>query len=224
MSLSNRPNTNPAIDPSNPYFVHHSDQPGHILVSTKLNGANYPSWSKAMFSERNAPTTYQIQKSLAFFSQGSMTISSYFTKIKNLWDELETYWSIPTCNQMKAHYDQREEDRLMQFLMGLNNTYNVIRSNIVMMTPLPNVRQDYSLVIQEETQRQMTTESTENFSIAAAVHWKTNNSLNNNKDKYCDHCNRTSHTIENCRTLKFHCKYCNKKGHTEDRCKYKNGT
>lgn len=60
----------------------------------------------------------------------------------------------------KAHDDQREEDRLMQFLMGLNDSYNTVRSNILMMSPLPNVRQAYSLVIQEETQRQMSSETT----------------------------------------------------------------
>ena len=36
----------------------------------------------------------------------------------------------------------------------------------------------------------MTSKSTENFSIAAAVHGKTNNLSNNPKDKYCDHYNR----------------------------------
>ena len=96
---------------------------------------------KDQFSQRNAPAVYQIQKSLASISQGTMTVSSYFTKAKGLWDELETYRSIPACNQMKAHCDQREEDRLMQFLMGLNDTYNVVRSNILIMMPLPNVRQ-----------------------------------------------------------------------------------
>ena len=45
---------------------------------------------------------------------------------------------------------------MMQFLMGLNDTYNVVRSNILMITPLPNVRQAYSLVIQVEMQRQVT--------------------------------------------------------------------
>lgn len=113
-----------------------------------------------------------------------MTISSYFTKIKGLWDELETYQSIPTCNQMKAHYNQREEDRLMQFLTCLNDTYNVVCTNILMMMPLSNVRQAYSLVIQEETQRQMTMESIKIFSIDAAVHEKANKSSNNHKDKY----------------------------------------
>jgi len=36
------------MDPTNPYYVHHSDQPGHMLVSTKLNDANYQSWKTTM--------------------------------------------------------------------------------------------------------------------------------------------------------------------------------
>ncbi|KAK3028810.1 hypothetical protein RJ639_038637 [Escallonia herrerae] len=185
----------------------------------------YQVWEdfKDQFSQKNAPAIYQIQKSLASFSQGTMTVSTYFTKLKGLWDELDTYRALPTCNQMKAHDEQREEDRLMQFLMGLHDTYNIVRTNILMMSPLPNVRQAYSLVIQEETQRQMTPESTENFSIAAAIQRRGNNFSNKSKDKHCEHCNREGHTIESCRTLKFHCKYCDRKGHTEDRCKFKNG-
>ncbi|KAK3006201.1 hypothetical protein RJ639_017740 [Escallonia herrerae] len=174
------------------------DHPGHLLVPIKLNGTNYPSWSKSMihaltaknkigfingsieqpsekdqpteyalwnqcnsmilswlthsvepdlakgvihaktayqvwedfkdqFSQKNAPAIYQIQKSLASFSQGTMTVSTYFTKLKGLWDELDTYRALPTCNQMKAHDEQREEDCLMQFLMGLHDTYNIVR-------------------------------------------------------------------------------------------------
>ncbi|KAL3356794.1 hypothetical protein AABB24_017448 [Solanum stoloniferum] len=153
-----------------------------------------------------------------------MNISSYFTKLKGLWDELDTFRTFPTCNQIKAHTDQIEEDRAMQFLIGLNDIYNLVRSHIPMMSPLPNVHQAYSLVIQEETQRQMTSESTKSFSIAAAVQRHTNSFFNKSKDKHCKHCNREGHTIENCPTLKFHCKHCNRKGHTEDRCKFKNGT
>ena len=57
----------------------------------------------------------------------------------------------------------------MQLLMGLNESYNTVRSNILMMTPLPNVRQAYSLLVQEEMQRQVTSEPTKNFSITSAV-------------------------------------------------------
>ena len=40
-------------------------------------------------TKKKAPTIYQIQKSLASLSQGTMTVSSYFTKLEGLWDELD---------------------------------------------------------------------------------------------------------------------------------------
>lgn len=278
------------MDPSHPYYVHHSDQPGHMLVPVKLNGANYQSWSKAMihaltaknklgfidgsleapsqeekptefalwnqcnslilswlthsvetdmaegvihaktayqvwsdlkdqFSQKNAPAIFQIQRSIATISQGSMSVASYYIKLKALWDELENYRDPYTCNHAKAHQEQLQEDRLMQFLMGLNESYKGVRSNILMMTPLPNVRQAYSLVIQEQTQRQLSSELTETFTIAANVQSKASGIKNT---KTCDHCHRSGHTIEECRTLKYYCKFCNKNGHTEDRCRRKN--
>ena len=39
---------------------------------------------KDQFSQKNAPAVYQIQKSLASTSQGTMTVSAYFTKLKGL--------------------------------------------------------------------------------------------------------------------------------------------
>ncbi|CAL8990607.1 unnamed protein product [Prunus brigantina] len=68
----------------------------------------------------------------------------------------------------------------------------------------------------------MTSGSTENFSIAAAIQNRSHNFSNNSK--HCAHCDRNGHTIEECRTLKFYCPYCDKNGHTEDRCKFKNRT
>ncbi|KAL8110493.1 hypothetical protein AgCh_026274 [Apium graveolens] len=148
------------MDTSNPYFVHHSDQPGHMLVPIKLDDPNYPSWSKSMVHALTA-------KNKVGFIDGTIE------------QPLE-----------------KEEDRMMQFLMGLSDTYNVVRSNILMMSPLLNVRQAYSLVFQDETQRQMTSESLENFSIAAAIQSRPSNFSNKFKNKQC---------------------------HTEDRCKFKNG-
>ena len=36
------------MDFPSPYFVHHSDHLGLMLVPTRLNGPNYQSWSKSM--------------------------------------------------------------------------------------------------------------------------------------------------------------------------------
>ncbi|KAL5760938.1 hypothetical protein ACOSQ2_019776 [Xanthoceras sorbifolium] len=36
------------FEPSNPFYLHHSDNPGLVLVSQQLTGDNYASWSRAM--------------------------------------------------------------------------------------------------------------------------------------------------------------------------------
>ena len=92
--------------------------------------------------KKKAPAIFQIQKSIAMMLPGTMTLSTYFTKLKALWDELEAYDTPYTCNQREIYVDQREEDKLMQLLMGLNESYKTMRS----MTPLSNVRQAYSLL------------------------------------------------------------------------------
>ena len=107
------------------------------------------------FSLGNAPRIFQIQKSISSHAQGSMPISTYYTKLKALWDELASYKTQPTCScgGMKVYSEQREQDQIMQFLMGLNESYNAIRGQILLINPLPSVRKAYSLITQEEKQR-----------------------------------------------------------------------
>lgn len=61
------------------------------------------------------------------------------TKLKGFWDELATYSDAPQGAQV-------EQQKLMQFLMGLNKTYSAIQSQILLMNPLPSVQHAYSLV------------------------------------------------------------------------------
>ena len=35
-------------EPSNPYYLHHSDSPRQVLVSQQLTGENYTNWSRTM--------------------------------------------------------------------------------------------------------------------------------------------------------------------------------
>ncbi|TQE13989.1 hypothetical protein C1H46_000411 [Malus baccata] len=44
-----------------------------------------------------APRIYHIQKAIAFHSQGSMSVATYFTKLQNLWDKLASYRTPHTC-------------------------------------------------------------------------------------------------------------------------------
>ncbi|XP_021833171.1 uncharacterized protein LOC110772984 [Prunus avium] len=40
-------------DPNNPLYLHHSDQPGVVLVTQLLNDENYPTWSRSMLMALN---------------------------------------------------------------------------------------------------------------------------------------------------------------------------
>lgn len=43
-----------------------------------------------------------------------------------------------------------QDERLIKFLMGLNDTYSQARGNILMINPLPNINLAYSLILQDE--------------------------------------------------------------------------
>lgn len=64
----------------------------------------------------------------------------------------------------------------MQFLMGLNETYSTIRGQILLMNPLPSMRQAYSSVSQEEKQRLLSvTRTSTELGGSAAMAMRHNN-------------------------------------------------
>ena len=59
------------------------------------------------------------------------------------------------CNYPKSgeFYDHLQYQRMLQFLMGLNDNYSQARSQILLIPQLPNVNQAYALVNQDESQK-----------------------------------------------------------------------
>ena len=202
-------------DLSNPYFTHHSDHPGLVLIFKSLNGDNYSTWKRAMilalnsknklgfvngsikapseetdpkgystwsrcndmvhswivntlnleiadnviyysiahevwedlrerFSQSNASRIFEIQRDIAFLQQEQLFVYAYYTKLKGLWDELASY-------NAAAHGAQQDQQKLMQFLMGLNESYSAICGQILLMNPPPSVRQAYSCLLRIKT-------------------------------------------------------------------------
>lgn len=58
------------------------------------------------------------------------------------------------CGAKKIQHKVEQDRRLIQFLMGLDEVYVVVRGNILMVNPLPSIAQAFSLLIQEENQRE----------------------------------------------------------------------
>ncbi|XP_068332885.1 uncharacterized protein [Pyrus communis] len=106
------------------------------------------------FSHVNIVQLFHIENKIHDCVQGTMTMSSYFTKLKSLWDEQDVLCSIPTCNceTKKEIAFYVETQKTMKFLMGLNNSYATVRGNTLLLEPLPTVNKAYSLVLRHERQ------------------------------------------------------------------------
>ena len=116
------------------------------------------------FGQSDGTKFFQVKKDLYSISQGNQDIAVYFTEIKRLWDEHDSMIAIPTCacgtECATYKYDQqmREKDKLIQLLVGLNDVYKGVRGNILMSRRLPNVSEAYYMLLQEEHQREMSSE------------------------------------------------------------------
>ncbi|KAL0307924.1 UNVERIFIED_CONTAM: hypothetical protein Sangu_3002700 [Sesamum angustifolium] len=105
----------------------------------------------------NGPMIYNLEREISFIAQGEMSVTAYFTKIKMLWDELTCLDPIPPC-ACTAHrqiVEQEASRQLMRFLMGLNNVFQHVRSQILLMEPRPHVQTVFSMVLRVEKQLQV---------------------------------------------------------------------
>ena len=48
-----------------------------------------------------------------------------------------------------------DKERVMQFLMGLNESYSQVRGSILMMSPFLDMRKVYGLILQQERQMEV---------------------------------------------------------------------
>ncbi|XP_070014482.1 uncharacterized protein [Nicotiana sylvestris] len=116
---------------------------------------------EARFGQCNGAQLYQLQRELNDDVQGASDIAGYFTKVKQIWDELDALNTFDhcsckyTCGGKKKTLNSHQDGRLIQFLMGLNEAYSSVKSSILMMDPLPTVSHAYSLLIQDEKQREV---------------------------------------------------------------------
>ncbi|XP_073302882.1 uncharacterized protein [Primulina huaijiensis] len=112
-----------------------------IIYCTEAAGV----WAdlKERFDKVCGSRIYTLHREIALYSQGSSTISVYFLHLKKLWDEYASLVTLPSCScdTARAYIEHDQHQHLLQFLMGLNESYGHIRSQILMMSPLPSVNQ-----------------------------------------------------------------------------------
>ncbi|KAF1875882.1 hypothetical protein Lal_00006513, partial [Lupinus albus] len=101
-----------------------------------------------------------LQEDLYTSKPGNQTIDMYFTHLKGLWQELDDFMAIPSCvcltpcscTLVPTIKSYRERNYVHRFLKGLNDQYSSVRSQIMMMDPIPSLNKDFSLLMQQERQ------------------------------------------------------------------------
>lgn len=186
------------------------------------------------YGQSNLAQLFDLQKQIMETIQGSNNIATYFNNMKAIWDEIDLLDSRVVCScvdckcgAVEKNSALEERQKLVQFLMGLNETYTACRGNIMMMNPSPDIDRAYFLLLQEERQRSIqpmgilptnsisfsvTRQSSnlgqgnQRFNMQQGSFYSTSkpNSYQDNRrnNLSCKYCKKTGHTIEKCLSFK----------------------
>lgn len=161
------------------------------------------------YGQQNGPLLYQLQRDISTISQGSSSIESYFTKLMKLRDELFSCQPpLPChCDVGQQRVERRSANCVMQFLMGLNETYDQVRNQILVMEPLPTIDRVYSMLLSVERQREVNIQHSDKFENVAMY----------SKGQAQDFSKYVGKAKWN-RKPSDKCSYCHMDGHNVDQC------
>ncbi|XP_071687905.1 uncharacterized protein [Rutidosis leptorrhynchoides] len=126
--------------------------------------------------------------------QGNL-VSDYYTRFKCIWEELDSLSELPRISNVTPEVvaflttlnKQKEEEHLFQLLNGLDDKFSALRSQMLLMNPLPTVETACAMIQQEESKREMFT-SVESTALYSKV----------SSDQKCTICVHKYHTPGKC--------------------------
>ncbi|KAA8538653.1 hypothetical protein F0562_028261 [Nyssa sinensis] len=131
--------SNPII-PS-PYLLHPLDSLSLTLVNGLVTGNNYPQWQRAM-------TRALTAKNKLGFVDSTLTHPDPTKPEYTQWNQTKDM-----STDLKALQQRADDEKVFQFLLGLNDSFASLRTQILVMDPLPPIGKVFSILFQEEQQR-----------------------------------------------------------------------
>lgn len=170
------------------------------------------------FQQCNGPQNFQLRRDLASLTQNQDSVSTYFTRLKTLWEELGNYKPRCNCGQCscggaKSIQNYFDNVYFMYFLIGLNDSFAHIWGQLLLMDLIPSISKVFSLILQEERQRKVGALPDANISSYTlsfhvqgphAQKGQTISPINNShktflKERpYCTKCQIHGHTVDKC--------------------------
>ncbi|KAK0574856.1 hypothetical protein LWI29_030147 [Acer saccharum] len=110
---------------------------------------------------KDAAQVYEIKTKTTSTKQGNSSVTEYANALQNLWQELDHYRCIAMkCSDNAATLKQViEQDRVYDFLAGLNVEFDQVRIQILGKDMLPSLNAVISIVRAEESRRSVMLQS-----------------------------------------------------------------
>ncbi|XP_023749414.1 uncharacterized protein LOC111897698 [Lactuca sativa] len=130
-----------------------------IRYSVKYASTSTEIWAylKERFGKESAPRAYELKRTLAITYQDGASFSAYYTKMRSVWDEIQSVCPLPpctcgkcSCNIGKRLTESKEKERLYEFLLGLDDGFLTVRTQILTSKPTPTLGEAYHLVAEYE--------------------------------------------------------------------------
>lgn len=119
-----------------------------------------------------------------------------------------------SCGAKEKNIKSKQDERLVKFLMGLNDSYCTSRGNILKISPLPSISNAYALLVQEEKQREV--QNTPKFPRESSS-FVVANQANAGQRSFSTDFRGQRVSYDNKKSPLF-CKYCKKPGHLVEKC------
>ncbi|GKV10703.1 hypothetical protein SLEP1_g22030 [Rubroshorea leprosula] len=178
-----------------------------LLDSVEYTDSVSEVWSdlQERFSQGNTSRVNELKLEFAIITQRTRIVAAYLTKLKPIWDELQAYEPVPictcgcTCGATKEYVKTRETEKVHQFLIGLNENFSTMLSQILNMELLPTLNMVYVMATKEEKQEAVAPSRGPIVEATTlVVRTGSNGRQNSIRRTRCDHCKKLGHSKERC--------------------------
>ncbi|CAL1352967.1 unnamed protein product [Linum trigynum] len=167
------------------------------------------------FSKGNLTRAYELRRHVSFLQQEKQSVSTFYTKLRKAWEETQSILSPPICACGRQCRDQNESLRLFDFLLGLDDSFATVRSQILSLSVPPSLPEAFRIVYNDEQQRLLTqtrkplpeaaafvTHGEADRGASGARNSRERSSADKEKDtRICTHCLKPGHLRETCYQL-----------------------
>ncbi|KAM0049721.1 putative RNA-directed DNA polymerase [Helianthus debilis subsp. tardiflorus] len=162
---------------------------------------------KETYNKIDGSVVFDLYQRINSFSQNGQSVSEYYNKLNVMWKQLDQILQLPSCTCQAANEFNNFSHmiKLMQFLMGLDDTYQSVRTTLLTKEILPSVKEAFSIVSREESHKNSCNNSIKrNQTVGFASKSNQGSDVTkrfnktSNQNLKCTHCNKVGHTIDKC--------------------------